>query len=279
MVSLYQRYRYHPKKFSKDVFNLKNVRQEDEFEMNNMILDWLSDFKSSTRDIHSVDVEDFWQAFFNFFMGEVMYHNSVIVNHVNIYVATASDQTQREKSEIRRMLFSLNKANNKEQALNQFIGQEARARGIQRLCVDENTGRCIFNAAKIAEFTNDFLVSVMNDPVDVVQKNWPNTSKPFELTEQIVYETILNQKASTLRSSGILLMTPEMLQKTADASVQVLFLLYKMSLEQGKVPRDWRHTLITLKHKDERLDRIKNYRPIGITCAPAKVGSLIFIDH
>jgi hypothetical protein len=269
----YQKYRFHPNKRSKKVFNLNNVTEEDEFEMSDMILDWFSNYvsKLNGRDILLVSVEIFWQAFFNFFMEEVMHHDSIKVFQKINFITTAPDQQQRENSEIGRMLYYIQNANNKRQALDQFMTREAFARGIQKLCVDKKTGRCIFNAQKIAEFANDFLVSVMNDPVDAEQKNCPNTFKRFELSEKIVYDTIMSQKPSTLRSSGILMMTPEMLQKTADASAKMLHLLFKMSLEQGKVPHDWRHTLIALKHKDDRLDMIDNYRPIGITCAPAKV--------
>lgn len=233
--------------------------------MNEMILVWLSEFEKTSS---SVDVEFFWQEFFNFFMEEVMHHDSINCYSQNIRITTCIDQARLKKTEIKQMHKALGTAQNKEQALNQFIKRQTNLRGIQRLCIGNGY---IFNAAKIAEYANNFLVSVMNDPVEAEQKNWPNTSKPFELTEQIVYDAIISLNPRSLHSSGILLMTPEMLQKTAKASSKVLYLLYKMSMEQQKVPSDWRHTLITLKHKDDRLDRIENYRPIGITCAPSKV--------
>ena len=248
------------------------MREEDEDEMNEMLLDWLSNYSSDANDVPELDVEVFWKKFFNFFMEEVMYHKSIIIDHRPIIITTAPNQSQRMNSEIGRMLHSIERANNKPEALRNFLAREMHGRAIQKICVNENSGKCIFNAGKIAEFANEFLVSVMNDQVEAEQKNRPNTSKRFKLTVQMVYDAIMNQKQSTLRSSGILLMTTEMLQKTADASSEVLFLLYQMSLLQGKVPQDWRHTLITLKHKDDRLDRIENYRPIGITCAPSKVG-------
>jgi len=261
--------RLHPHIKKIEQFEFRHLTSHDTDELNQMIYDWSDD---NSEMLASADVECSWNVFYEFFMKEVMRHSSILrtVRPCNF---TRKPKPALTKREIESELDDLIKGpgDNLANAANFLSGLfDESERDIQHI-ISTHSQHSIRNPHEIAEYANKYLVSVMNPPIEAVRKNRPNTYRKFNLTRQMVLETLQNPKPTSLHTTGVALITAEMLQITAEASSEVLYQIFKRSLRTEQLPDDWRHTLITLKHKDGERTAIENYRPIGITCAPSKV--------
>ena len=63
------------------------------------------------------------------------------------------------------------------------------------------------------------------------------------------------------------------LKECADQVADGLVLLFNASLNQGKIPNDWKHAIVTPLYKGGNKNRSKaeNYRPISLTSVTCKV--------
>ena len=79
------------------------------------------------------------------------------------------------------------------------------------------------------------------------------------------------EKLNVNKSCGPDNIHPFVLQKTAVATSSPLELIFKMSLELGECPSDWRSANVTPIHKKgDRTDH-GNYRPVSLTSQVCKV--------
>ena len=58
------------------------------------------------------------------------------------------------------------------------------------------------------------------------------------------------------------------LKEAAGELAPALTLIFNCSYQQGKIPDDWRHAIVSPIYKSGKNDRSKpvNYRPISLTC-------------
>ena len=54
--------------------------------------------------------------------------------------------------------------------------------------------------------------------------------------------------------------------------------LFKLSLEQGKVPPEWKDANVTPIFKKGKKDNCENYRPVSLTCTVCKILVTIIKD-
>jgi hypothetical protein len=268
-------YRLHPDKKTKLKFCLQDATEADGLQLQDMLFEWFETFQ---RD-HSIEIVDtslFWYEFYNFFVSQVFTnHNgiNIIVQQLNVNCGRRAKKMLLEKNElIKKIVSEIDLSADKEATLNREL-DEGRNNGMSSI----NNFRFPYlpcnDPAIVANIANDYLVSKMNDKFKTPSHARHYRSfKPFVLTQSKVEKAIDNLKS--VPASGMLVMTSEMLKLTKKASALILYHIFKRSMSEGKLPDDWRHTLVRLKHKDGARDQLANYRPIGITCVPSKVSQL-----
>jgi hypothetical protein len=236
------------------------------------MLDWLNTF-CRKHDLEKVDTSLFYDAFYTFFMSKVMTNRdgiNISVEMVNVDCDKRFKNKFLEKDIflVRKIVSKIDSSTDKEATLNQELDKINH--GMSSIKDFQHPYRVHREPVQMAQIANDFLVSKLNPKVETLhQSRYVSSFLPFELNASKVEEVIASLKS--VPASGMLMMTSEMLHLTNKASARILYLIFKRSINEGKVPDDWRHTLVKLKHKDGAKDNIANYRPIGITCVPSKV--------
>ena len=72
---------------------------------------------------------------------------------------------------------------------------------------------------------------------------------------------------------------PRVLKELAKELAPILSMIYKLSLQTGQVPSDWRHALVTpIYKKGEHYDPI-NYRPVSLTSIPCKLLEHVIVSN
>ena len=64
---------------------------------------------------------------------------------------------------------------------------------------------------------------------------------------------------------------PRLLKETSSSIAPVLTLIYKASLNQGKLPSDWKRAFVVPIFKKGSQTDPSNYRPISLTCICCKL--------
>ena len=65
-------------------------------------------------------------------------------------------------------------------------------------------------------------------------------------------------------------LSPKLLKKLAEELAPILTLLFQTSLQQGKIPDDWRTADVVPIFKSGEKSKAENYRPISLTCILCK---------
>ncbi|XP_059484957.1 uncharacterized protein LOC132202202 [Neocloeon triangulifer] len=278
----YANYRYGIKRFQNENFlrlypgcqrrpqyDARNVEPNIKTRMNELIMMWL---KENERRFQMDHVNSLFEEFNNYFMMVVMdplYRGTVPFHRP----PPRNRKSLREIQMNMQYLLGRRNSNHVVQLQRYFgSGKDKKIR-----CFVTNGNWQIFNDGEKAEFANNFLVQRMNPVISVGSKNYPNTFKEFILQEKDIVDVIMHPKGS-LRCSGMLLITKEMLQLTVESVSKVLFCFYEKTLRDGSLPKDWLDTMIALSHKGDEMDRVENYRPIGLTCLPSKIMETILAN-
>jgi hypothetical protein len=64
------------------------------------------------------------------------------------------------------------------------------------------------------------------------------------------------------------------LYESRDVLTAPLTLLFKESIQQGLVPDEWRHSIVSVLHEKGKKDNVENYRPISLNVFVVKLWSL-----
>ena len=65
-------------------------------------------------------------------------------------------------------------------------------------------------------------------------------------------------------------LSPKLLKELAEELAPILTLLFQTSLQQGKIPDDWRTADVVPIFKSGEKSKAENYRPISLTCILCK---------
>jgi len=121
---------------------------------------------------------------------------------------------------------------------------------------------------------NHFFSSVftMEDIVNlpkVSDKSVKQQLGDIAFTHNDVLKLLLNLKPD--KSAGPDTVHPRVLKECAHVLAQPLFLLYRKSMDEGKIPLDWKSGHVTPIHKKGSRAEVGNYRPVSLTSVVCKV--------
>ncbi|CAF3620810.1 unnamed protein product [Rotaria socialis] len=149
----------------------------------------------------------------------------------------------------------------------------------------------ITDDAGIADELNNYFVTVFNPEED---NNVPNPTIFFDATisgnEPLNQIIVTNEEITQLiikmrqfKSPGPDKITPRVLKEAMIYIVDKLLIIFNTSLDNGKVPDDWKKANVTPIFKKGKRDDPSNYRPISLTSVVGKLleGTIAnrIVDH
>ena len=149
----------------------------------------------------------------------------------------------------------------------------------------DSVGNVLGDDKLTANVLNKYFVSVftkedLNDIPDpeklfegVIDKNGLNT---IEINEMIVYNKLAELNVN--KSAGVDDLHPKLLFELRNELAKPLSKLFKLSLEMGAVPQDWRDANVTPLFKKGSRSQPENYRPISLTSIIGKMLESIIKD-
>lgn len=134
---------------------------------------------------------------------------------------------------------------------------------------------------KVNLFNTYFHSVFTTDSSDMPSKVEPSLPLPtlsaICISEYDVYTTLRPLDPS--KSMGIDRIGPKLLNYCALALYSPLHHLFLLSLNNGKIPQEWKIHLITPIHKSGDKSKVKNYRLISLLCSVSKVLEKIVFDN
>ena len=105
------------------------------------------------------------------------------------------------------------------------------------------------------------------------EKQNSNSNSPTMPDIQISVEGVLKllKNLKPNKASGSDNIGPRVLKELADIIADPLTRIFRRSLRDGQVPRDWKHTRIAPIFKKGQKYDPANYRPISLTCVTSKL--------
>ena len=97
------------------------------------------------------------------------------------------------------------------------------------------------------------------------------------LCEDEVYKVLLNLNPSKAPGPGGL--PTIVLKSCARELTPSLCALFNFSLAEGKLPAEWKDSLVVLVHKKGKKEDVTNYRPISLLCVVSKVLERCIFKH
>ena len=71
---------------------------------------------------------------------------------------------------------------------------------------------------------------------------------------------------------------PKLLSHLSEEVSQLLYVIYRKSLDTGVVPDDWRRANVSPIFKSGNRGKAENYRPVSLTCVLCKVFEMVLRD-
>ena len=127
---------------------------------------------------------------------------------------------------------------------------------------------------KLAELLNDQFTSVFSkDDGKIPMPNDPPGTKMEDITITRNGIVKLLKDLNPHKASGPDGIGARILKECAEQVVDGLVLLFNASLNQGKIPNEWKHAIVTPLYKGGNKNRSKaeNYRPISLTSVTSKI--------
>lgn len=152
---------------------------------------------------------------------------------------------------------------------------------LERKNTDEPTKETTTDKEK-AEELSSYFASVFTKELDGPLPDPPvydirNRIQDINITEEVVCKKL--KKLDINKSYGPDRVPPVVLQKLADVLTTPLTIIFQNSLEQGKVPLDWKRANISALFKKGKRNQPDNYRPVSLTSIPCKVMESVIRDH
>ncbi len=166
-----------------------------------------------------------------------------------------------------------------------YINSKSKTReGIGELCKDptdpksEKTDKDEEKANILADyfssvFTNEAEGALPNIPTKQITQNW----KKIEIKEEVIGKLLKELKED--KSPGMDKMHPTLLKELNQELSKPLSLIFRKSLEEAKVPDDWKKARVSAIHKKGSRAQAGNYRPVSITSIVCKILEKIVRNH
>ena len=72
---------------------------------------------------------------------------------------------------------------------------------------------------------------------------------------------------------------PRLFKKLADSIAEPLSIMFTSFMSIGKVPGEWKHTLVTSVYKGGSASSAANYRPISLTCVACQLMERVIVNE
>ena len=147
-------------------------------------------------------------------------------------------------------------------------------------------GEYVTDNAEMSNILNEFFGSVFTD--ENILKQLPEVKSNFiednnhmlrtvSLTRECVLTKLLKLKIN--KAPGVDDIVPRILVENAYALSEPLLYIYRISLETGKVPAEWKKANVTAIFKKGERECPGNYRPVSLTSHVCKVLETILKDN
>ena len=134
-----------------------------------------------------------------------------------------------------------------------------------------------------ADLLNDFFKSVFTSEKEGELPNMPSpelssTLEDFSISEEEVKKLLLRLKRD--KAPGPDGINPTTLAELADVLAKPISIIFRISLDSGRIPDDWRKAQVSpiFKNKGSRLNST-NYRPVSLTCILCKTMETLVRKH
>jgi len=186
---------------------------------------------------------------------------------------------RNEKKKFERKLASEKTKNSR--PFYSYLKQKTRNRVTVGPLLDEN-GSMVEDDGKMAEILNQYFSTVFTreETTNIPRSRrrpvrHPWTDIPF--IKRVIEKKIAKLKtASSPGPDGI---TARLLQETAREVAGPLARIFKLSMDNSEVPKDWRDANVTPIFKKGTKGKASNYRPISLTSICSKLMESLLKDH
>nr|CAH8822191.1 unnamed protein product [Trichobilharzia regenti]CAH8832846.1 unnamed protein product [Trichobilharzia regenti]CAH8851638.1 unnamed protein product [Trichobilharzia regenti]CAH8868946.1 unnamed protein product [Trichobilharzia regenti]CAH8876533.1 unnamed protein product [Trichobilharzia regenti] len=143
---------------------------------------------------------------------------------------------------------------------------------------DDQTNMAEDNLTK-AEALSKHFSQVFSDNIDTSFVNFPEGNlkmAPLYIGKDTVLKWLLRLNPG--KSSGPDELHPRILTALAESIAEPLSVIFNMSLDQSKCPRDWKDAIISPVFKTGSRNLVQNYRPVSLTSIVVKLLERIIRD-
>jgi hypothetical protein len=180
------------------------------------------------------------------------------------------NRIQKAKRRLERELAYGDDRNNRKFAA--YIKSKTKARTTIGPLRNEN-GKITYDNKEMAEILNSFFASVFTkeSPVDPPIKD-KETDK--SLSDIAITEDLITKKIDKLRKDsapGPDNIHPHLMIETKKEIARPLNIIFRKSMDTGRVPGDWKLARVTPIFKKGMKAMASNYRPVSLTSVPCKI--------
>ena len=147
----------------------------------------------------------------------------------------------------------------------------------------DSNGSINMGDEKAANVLNGYFSSVFtvedttNIPVPKLRLDLNQTElRSINISEEMVSKKLV--ELNTNKSPGSDNIHPKLLYELRNELSKPLTTLFKLSLEKGKVPQQWKDANVIPLFKKGKKDKCENYRPVSLTCIVCKILESIIKD-
>ena len=144
--------------------------------------------------------------------------------------------------------------------------------GISRL--EKENGEMTTMDEEAANVLNGFFDSVFTiEPEGEVPELDPRHRGVIQADCEFTVEDVVEQlrKLKADKSPGMDGIHPQVLNLCADEMSKLLFIIHKKSLEEGRLPKEWKDARVIPIYKKGSKKATGNYRPVSLTSIPCKI--------
>lgn len=116
---------------------------------------------------------------------------------------------------------------------------------------------------------------LLADNINIAQNDKPSL-ETITITEELVFKYLSNINQS--KAAGPDEIHPRVLHEVRSEVTKPLSLIFSKSLDEGKIPLEWKHAIIKPIHKKGKKSDPCNYRPVSLTSVPCKILERIIRD-
>jgi hypothetical protein len=132
-------------------------------------------------------------------------------------------------------------------------------------------------AEELKKFFTCVFTKDSSDHIPYLSEILEQSTDLLELSEKkIKYKIDGLRKDAAACPDGL---TPVLLKTMGDSILNPLLLIFKISLLEGKVPREWKSATVVPIHKKGSKREAGNYRPVYLTSIPCKVLESVIKDR